>query len=87
MPNLIANIFGVEQWLVILVLALLLFGGKKIPELMRGVGKGVGELQKGLEEGKRQITQSMHEDDSEAKSHEPKETVKRSESDVASSSK
>ncbi|MAW31281.1 MAG: twin-arginine translocase TatA/TatE family subunit [Flavobacteriales bacterium] len=32
---------------VILVLALLLFGGKKIPELMRGLGKGVSEFKKG----------------------------------------
>jgi len=62
MHILLANIFGVEQWLVVLVLVLLLFGGTKIPELMRGVGKGVGELQKGLEEGKRTLRDSMNED-------------------------
>jgi sec-independent protein translocase protein TatA len=43
---------GPELW-IILAIVLILFGGKKIPELLRGVGKGVGELQKGLEEGKR----------------------------------
>lgn len=46
---------GGQEYLLIFVLILLLFGGKKIPELMRGVGKGVGELQKGLEEGKRTL--------------------------------
>ena len=30
-----------SEWIIILVVILLLFGGKKIPELMRGLGKGV----------------------------------------------
>jgi len=47
---------GPELWIV-LAIVLILFGGKKIPELLRGVGKGVGELQKGLEEGKRPATE------------------------------
>jgi sec-independent protein translocase protein TatA len=51
---------GGQELLVVLVIVLVLFGGKKIPELMRGVGKGVGELQKGLEEGKRQVMESVH---------------------------
>ncbi|MER3496012.1 MAG: hypothetical protein C4321_01180 [Chloroflexota bacterium] len=48
-----------SEWLIILVVVLLLFGGKKIPELLRGVGKGVGELQKGLEEGKATFSTAM----------------------------
>ncbi len=51
------------EWIWILVVVLLLFGGKKIPELMRGVGKGVGELQKGLEEGKKQLQSAIEEED------------------------
>ncbi len=58
----IGNLFGIEQWLVILVIVLLLFGGKKIPELLRGVGRGVGELQKGLEEGKTTLNKAMQEE-------------------------
>lgn len=50
------------EWIIILLVILLLFGGKKIPELMRGVGKGVGELQKGLAEGKRQIETAYQEE-------------------------
>lgn len=48
----LAFLQGQEIWIVAIVI-LLLFGGKKIPELMRGVGKGVGELQSGIEEGKK----------------------------------
>lgn len=36
--------FGGMEWLVIFFAVLLLFGGKKIPELMRGVGKGIREF-------------------------------------------
>ena len=35
---------GPTEIILILVVVLLLFGGKKIPELMRGVGKGIREF-------------------------------------------
>ena len=35
---------------IVLVLVLLLFGGSKIPEMMRGLGSGLGEFKKGLKE-------------------------------------
>lgn len=38
--------FGTTEILVILTLALLLFGGKKIPELMKGLGMGLKEFKK-----------------------------------------
>ena len=37
---------GVWQIVVIVLLVLLLFGGRKIPELMRGVGQGMKEFKK-----------------------------------------
>lgn len=40
----VLGIFGPWQVIAILVVALLLFGGKKIPELMKGLGKGVKEF-------------------------------------------
>jgi len=49
---------GGQELLLVLVIVLVLFGGKKIPELLRGVGKGMGELQKGLDEGKRMLHDS-----------------------------
>ena len=36
--------FGVTEILVILAVVLLLFGGKKIPELMKGLGNGIKEF-------------------------------------------
>ncbi len=33
-----------KEWIVILLAVVLLFGGKKIPELMRGIGQGVREF-------------------------------------------
>jgi len=63
---------GPELWVIVAVI-LLLFGGKKIPELMRGVGKGVGELHKGLEEGRKAMEQSVEEE--AAKPATPAEAV------------
>lgn len=44
---------GTQEIIIVLGVVVLLFGGKKIPELMRGVGQGVSELKKGLAEGSR----------------------------------
>lgn len=41
---------GSTELLLIAGIALLLFGGKKLPELMRGLGKGVSEFKKGVKE-------------------------------------
>ena len=35
---------GLPEWILILGVVLLLFGGKKIPELMRGLGNGIREF-------------------------------------------
>lgn len=44
-----------QEMLIIAFVVLLLFGGAKIPSLMRGLGRGMGEFQKGISEGKRQF--------------------------------
>ena len=41
---------GMQEILVIALIFLLLFGGKKIPELMKGLGKGVKSFQEGMNE-------------------------------------
>jgi sec-independent protein translocase protein TatA len=57
-----ANLFAFDDWILIFLVVVLLFGGKKIPELMRGVGRGIrefndaknnikNELQEGMKEG------------------------------------
>ena len=37
-----------SEWIIIALVILLLFGGKKIPELMRGLGKGVKSFKDGM---------------------------------------
>jgi sec-independent protein translocase protein TatA len=54
---------GYQEMLVVLLVVLVLFGGAKIPELMRGVGKGVAELKNGIEEGKRSLDEAMRDDE------------------------
>ena len=41
---------GGTEWLLIALVILLLFGGKKIPELMKGLGSGIKEFKKGVKE-------------------------------------
>ena len=38
---------GGMEWVLIALVVLLLFGGKKIPELMKGLGRGISEFKKG----------------------------------------
>ncbi|RZJ24565.1 MAG: twin-arginine translocase TatA/TatE family subunit [Flavobacterium sp.] len=42
---------GMPEILIILVVVLLLFGGKKIPELMKGLGTGLNEFKKAAKDG------------------------------------
>lgn len=41
---------GIQEVLVIALVILLFFGGKKIPELMKGLGKGVRSFKEGMNE-------------------------------------
>jgi len=47
----VLGLFGAPELLAILAVVLLIFGGRKIPELMRGLGKGVKEF-KDAKDGK-----------------------------------
>jgi len=42
---------GATEWLIILGIALLVFGGKKLPELAHSLGKSSREFKKGMAEG------------------------------------
>jgi|TARA_B100001142_G_C14308765_1_gene645822 sec-independent protein translocase protein TatA len=44
MKSILLFALGAPELIVIVVLVLLLFGGRKIPELMRGLGKGIKEF-------------------------------------------
>ena len=58
--------FGVWEVLIIAFVVLLLFGGKKIPELMKGLGKGV----KSFKEGMKDVEKEIKDIDNEVKSEE-----------------
>lgn len=47
---LLLGIIGPTQIVLIVLVILLMFGGKKIPELMRGLGKGITEFKKGKDD-------------------------------------
>ena len=46
---------GGQEILIIALIILLLFGGKKIPELMRGLGIGVSQFKKGMNDIEQEI--------------------------------
>lgn len=46
---------GMSEILLIVLVVLLFFGGKKIPELMRGLGKGVRSFKEGMNEVEKEI--------------------------------
>lgn len=46
--SILLGIPGTWQIVLIVLVVLLLFGGKKIPELMKGIGRGTREFKKGL---------------------------------------
>jgi|688.fasta_scaffold49983_3 sec-independent protein translocase protein TatA len=62
----IGNLGGGE-WLMILLAIVFLFGGKKIPELMRGIGQGVREFNDAKKNVKDQIQDGMKSKDEEVK--------------------
>lgn len=48
--SILLGILGMNEIIVILLIVLLLFGGRKIPELMKGIGKGMREFKKASSE-------------------------------------
>lgn len=52
---------GMNEVLLILAVVLLLFGGKKIPELMRGMGRGISEFNHAKDSLKKELEEGMKE--------------------------
>lgn len=59
--------FGTGEIIIIIFVILLLFGGKKIPELMKGIGKGVRSFKKGMNEIEDEINKPIEEKKEEEK--------------------
>lgn len=55
------GVLGTQEIIIILVIVLLLFGGRKIPELMRGLGKGMREFNDAKNNVKQDIEDGLKE--------------------------
>jgi len=55
------GVLGTQEIIIILVIVLLLFGGRKIPELMRGLGRGVREFNDAKNNVRQEIENNINE--------------------------
>lgn len=54
---------GGSEWIIIVIAVLILFGGRKIPEFMRGLGRGIREFNDAKSNVKKEIEEGMKEKD------------------------
>jgi sec-independent protein translocase protein TatA len=54
---------GGTEWILIVLAVLVLFGGRKIPEFMRGLGKGMREFKDAKDNVRREIEEGLNEKD------------------------
>jgi sec-independent protein translocase protein TatA len=52
---------GGSEWILIVLAVLILFGGRKIPEFMRGLGRGIREFNDAKSNVKKEIEEGMNE--------------------------
>ncbi len=64
--TLLLSMPGGSEWILIVLVILLFFGGKKIPDLMRGIGKGMREFNDAKDHVKSEINDGMKEKDVKA---------------------
>lgn len=62
---------GPTELIVLLVIVLILFGGKKLPDLARSLGRSMGEFKKGKEEGEKLANEKVKEVVEDLKKEEP----------------
>jgi sec-independent protein translocase protein TatA len=63
-PVFLISMPGGSEWILIILVVLLFFGGRKIPELMRGLGRGIREFNDAKNNVKKEIEDGMNEKDS-----------------------
>lgn len=54
---------GGSEWIIIVIAVLVLFGGRKIPEFMRGIGRGIREFNDAKSNVKKEIEDGISEKD------------------------
>lgn len=65
---------GGMEWILIALVVLLLFGGKKIPELAKGLGSGIKNFKNAVKEDDEKVADSKKADELEEKSETKSET-------------
>jgi len=64
--NFLISMPGGSEWFLIILAVLVLFGGRKIPEFMRGLGRGIREFNVAKNNVKKELEEGMTEKDSKA---------------------
>ncbi|HXB09690.1 MAG TPA: twin-arginine translocase TatA/TatE family subunit [Puia sp.] len=64
MTTFLISMPGGSEWVLIILAVLVLFGGRKIPEFMRGLGKGIREFNDAKNNVKKELEEGMTEKDS-----------------------
>lgn len=62
-PGILLAMPGTTEWILIILAIVLLFGGRKIPELMKGIGRGIREFNDAKNNVKTEIEEGMKEKD------------------------
>lgn len=62
---------GFQEMLIILVVVLIFFGPKRLPDLAKSLGKGIAEFKKASEEVRKGIDEAVREAESEEKDSDP----------------
>ena len=68
LTNFLISMPGGSEWILIILAVLVLFGGRKIPEFMRGLGKGIREFNDAKNNVKKELEEGMNEKDTKSAS-------------------
>ncbi|MCB9262191.1 MAG: twin-arginine translocase TatA/TatE family subunit [Flavobacteriales bacterium] len=63
--SILLGIIGMNEWWIILLAIVIMFGGRKIPELMKGLGKGIREFNNAKNDVKQHIEDGMRDNGKE----------------------
>ncbi len=82
--NLLAWSVGWQEIVIVVIVVLILFGGRKIPELARGIGRGMREFKREMRGVKEDFDEAMKEEEEEARPRRKKKRKRPVEEDADS---